>query len=54
MDRNYDAITFFLNIVILGRPGVANFAEIIKIEVTLIRKLVKINEGKKGITSYVL
>ena len=30
MDRNYDVITLFKNTVILRRPGVAIFADIIK------------------------
>ena len=37
MDRNYDVIIFFLNILISSRPGVANFADIIKFSVILIK-----------------
>ena len=38
MDRNYIAITFFQNTVILRRPGIANFAYIIRIAITLVIK----------------
>ena len=31
MDRNYDVIKFFQNTFILRRPGIAIFADIIKI-----------------------
>ena len=37
MDRNYDIITFFQNTVISGRSEVANFADIIKIAIVLIK-----------------
>ena len=36
MDRNYDVITFFSKTFNLRRPGVAIFADIIKIVIMLI------------------
>ena len=46
MDRNYDVITFFFqNIFILKRPGVTNFAYIIKIVTMFIKKILK-DSGK--------
>ena len=47
MDRNYDVITLFKNTVILRRPGVAIFADIIKIVTMLIKKLLKTQEKLK-------
>ena len=31
MDKNYDVISFLQNRIVLRKPGVANFARIIKI-----------------------
>ena len=41
MDRNYDVITFFQKIFLLGRPGVAIFADIIKILNAFIKTFLK-------------
>ena len=46
MYRNYDVITFFQNILILRRPGVAIFADIIKIVTTFIKTIFK--DSKKS------
>ena len=43
MGRNYDAITFFQNIFVL-RPGVAIFADIIKIVTMFIKTTLKNQE----------
>ena len=40
MDRNYDVITFFLNTLVL-MPGVAIFADIIKIATMFIKTIIK-------------
>ena len=41
MDKTYDAISFLQNRVVLRKPGVANFAGIIKIAISLIKKSFK-------------
>ena len=51
MDRNYDAITFQI-IFILRRPGVAIFADIIKILTTLIKTILKDSGKVRSIRSY--
>ena len=53
MDRNYDVITLFKNTVILRRPGVAIFADIIKIVTMFIKTIVKDSRKVKQIRSYV-
>lgn len=42
--------TLFQNTIILRKPGVANFTNIIKITITLFQQLLKV----KTITNYVL
>ena len=41
MDKTYDVISFLQNRVVLRKPGVANFAGIIKIAISLIKKSFK-------------
>ena len=53
MDRNYDVITLFKNTVILRRPGVAIFADIIKIITRFIKKIFKVSGKVKRIRNYV-
>ena len=53
MYRNYDVITFFQNILILRRPGVAIFADIIKIVTTFIKTITKDSRKVKRIRNYV-
>ena len=45
MNRNYDVITFFQKPFILRRPGVAIFADIIKLVSMFIKTILK-NSGK--------
>ena len=52
IDRNYDVITFFQNIFIVPRPGLAIFADIIKI-VTIFVKTIKDLVQFKRIRDYV-
>ena len=54
MDRNYDVITLFKNTVILRRPGVAIFADTIKIITRFIKKIFKVSGKVKRIRNYVL
>ena len=44
MNKSHDVITFFQRIFILRRPGVAIFAEIIKILTTLLNQSLKTQE----------
>ena len=53
MYRNYDVITFFQNILILRRPGVAIFADIIKIVTMFIKTITKDSRKVKRIRNYV-
>ena len=53
MDRNYDVITFFQNTFILRRPGVAIFADIIKIVTMIIKTILKDSRKVRRITDYV-
>ena len=53
MDRNYDVITFFLNTLVL-MPGVAIFADIIKIATMFIRTIIQDSRKIKRIINYVL
>ena len=47
MDINYDVINFFQNTLILRRPGVAIFPDIMKIVTIFIKKLLKTQEKLK-------
>ena len=53
MDRNYDVITFFQNTLILRRPGVAIFADIIKIVIMFIKKIIQDSRKVKIVINYV-
>ena len=53
MYRNYDVITFFQNILILRRPGVAIFADIIKIVTMFITTITKDSRKVRRITNYI-
>ena len=53
MDRNYDVITFFLNTLVL-MPGVAIFADIIKIATMFIKTIIQDSGKVKRIINYVL
>ena len=53
MGRNYDIIPFFQKIFLLRRPGVAIFADIIKILNTLIKTILKDSRKVKRIRNYV-
>ena len=39
MDQNFDVANLFQNVVVLGMPGLAIFADIIKIKTIFIKKL---------------
>ena len=52
MVRNYDVITF-RNIFNLRRPGIANFADIIRIVNMSLKKIVKDLKKVKRIRNYV-
>ena len=49
MDINYDITTFFQNILILRRAGVAIFADIIKIVIISLKQLLKTQKKLKGL-----
>ena len=51
MDRNYDVITFFQKTLTLRRPGVAIFADIIKIVTTFIKTILKYSRKVRKIRS---
>ena len=53
MERNYDVIGFFQNRLILRRPGVAIFADIIKIVTMFIKTVIKDSRKIKRIRNYV-
>ena len=53
MVRNYDVITFFLNTLVL-MPGVAIFADIIKIATMFIKTVIQDSRKVKRIINYVL
>ena len=53
MDRNCDVITFFLNTHVL-MPGVAIFADIIKIATMFIKTIIQDSRKVKRIINYVL
>ena len=52
MDRNCDVITFFLNTLVL-MPGVAIFADIIKIATMFIKTIIQDSRKVKRIINYV-
>ena len=54
MGRSYDVITFTSIYFILRRPGVDNFADIIKIVTIFVKKIFKDSRKVKRITNYVL
>ena len=54
MDRNYDVITFISNTFILRKPGVASFADIIKIATMVIKITFKDSKKVKRIRNFVL
>ena len=49
MGRNFDVITFFQNIFVSRRPGVAIFADIIKIVTMFIKTTLKDSQKIRGI-----
>ena len=53
MDRNYDAMSSFQNTFILRRPGVAIFADIIKILTIFIKTIFKDSRKVRRIRNYV-
>ena len=53
MGKNYDVITFFQNIFVLRRPGVAIFAYIIKIVTMFIKPTLKDSRKVRRIRNYV-
>ena len=53
MNRNYDVITFFRNKFILIRPGLAIFADIIKIVVMFIKTIFKDSRKVNRTRNYV-
>ena len=53
MHINYDVITFFSKIFIFKRPGVAILADIIKIETTFIKTILKDSRKIRRIRNYV-
>ena len=53
MDRNYDVITFFQKALLLRKPGVAIFADIIEIVAMFIKTILKISGKVRRIRNYV-
>ena len=53
MDRNYDVITFFQQIFILKRPGVAVFADVIKMVTMFIKTILKDSRNFRRNRNYV-
>ena len=53
MGKNYDVITFFQNIFVLRRPGLAIFADIIKIVTMFIKTTLKDSIKVRRIKFYV-
>ena len=53
MDRNYDVITFFQKALLLRKPGVAIFADIIEIVTMFIKTILKISGKVRRIRNYV-
>ena len=55
MNKNYDVITFILqNTIILRKPRLANFVDIIKIATLFIKTTCKDLKKIKGVRNYVL
>ena len=52
MGKNYDVITFFQNIFVLRRPGLAIFADIIKIVTMFIKTTLKDSRNVRRIWNY--
>ena len=52
MDKNYDVITFISKHLILRRPGVVIFADIIKIVTMFIKTITKGSRKVKRIRDY--
>ena len=53
MHIDYDVITLFSKVFILKRPGVATLADIIKIETTFIKTILKDSRKVRRIRNYV-
>ena len=53
MDKDYDVITFISKYVYFKKPGVANFAGIIKIVTMFIKKIFKDSRKFRRIRNYV-
>ena len=53
MDENYDVIIFFINTLVLRRPGVAIFADVIKIVTMFIKTIIQDLRKFKRIINYV-
>ena len=54
INKNYDVIPLFQNVVSLRRPGVAIFADIIKIITRFIKQILKDSIKAKRIRNYIL
>ena len=53
MDRNYDIITFISKYFFLRKPGVAIFADSIKIVTMFIKTIIKDSRKVKRIRNYI-
>ena len=53
MDRNYDVMTIILKYLILKRPGVVIFVDIIKVVTMFIKTITKDSRKAKRIITYV-
>ena len=53
MDRNYDVMTIILKYLILKRPGVVIFVDIIKVVTMFIKTITKDSRTVKRIRNYV-
>ena len=53
MNRNYDVITFFQNTFTLKRPGVAIFADIIKIVTMFVKTIIQDSRKVERIINYI-
>ena len=53
MDRNYDVMTIILKYLILKRPGVVIFVDIIKVVTMFIKTITKDSRAVKIIRNYV-
>ena len=52
MDRNYDVITFFSKKLFSRRPGIAIFADIIKIVIIFIKTILEDSRKVRRIRNY--